>query len=465
MIKQSVCYGVWVINRDEDNKIEILKNGQVCAKSTPALREIAAEIGLEVDPEWRTSQLGRNVIKAIQSKVEGGVEISTDVNHNNETSIRVEESQVYKKLEQENKELSQRYIALQEEIKEYKKTALLGIIEGLKNKEVKRKYDVNSIENSKDFCENNPDLKAFHNGWIDMSKSQFEKLLKQAEAGDAIAQYKCGYIIGELFRSKMTLEKDDLSEDSREMYTKYYNAASKLVDEKSIEDKTYWLEESAKQGLGLAIKKLVDFYLYGPIRWASGALEWNEEYNKVCPWFGTKGLYYAINTVNDIYRKYPSVSRLCNKNNEKYFQERKKNETLLKEYDELKQKYNNVIDDYNKLVRDYKELEQKAINDRKDYNRLVDKVNEKLSSSSSSRSTSSSSSRSVGYGDVRVRIKFDTDSTMWTILKGGAKIITMPEDEYKSLLRGSMKARVAFVRDKFNVPSSIAVFDVTISLA
>ena len=99
MIKQSVSYGVWVINRDEDNKIEILKNGQVCAKSTPALREIAAEIGLEVDPEWRTSQLGRNVIKAIQSKVEGGVEISTDVNHNNETSIRVEESQVYKKLE------------------------------------------------------------------------------------------------------------------------------------------------------------------------------------------------------------------------------------------------------------------------------------------------------------------------------------------------------------------------------
>lgn len=465
MIKQSVCYGVWVINRDEDNKIEILKNGQVCAKSTPALREIAAEIGLEVDPEWRTSQLGRNVIKAIQSKVEGGVEISTDVNHNNETSIRVEESQVYKKLEQENKELSQRYIALQEEIKEYKKTALLGIIEGLNNKEVKRKYDVNSIENSKDFCENNHDLKAFHNGWIDMSKSQFEKLLKQAEAGDAIAQYKCGYIIGDLFCSKMTLEKDDLSEDSREMYTKYYNAASKLVDEKSIEDKTYWLKESAKQGFGKAMQQLIYLYTYGPGKWATQAVVWNEEYKKVCPWFSSSGRYFEMNTINDRYKAYEVSERYEKRITKQYWDERTQKEKLIEENKKLKEKYNNVIDDYNKLVRDYKELEQKAINDRKDYNRLVDKVNEKLSSSSSSRSTSSSSSRSVGYGDVRVRIKFDTDSTMWTILKGGAKIITMPEDEYKSLLRGSMKARVAFVRDKFNVPSSIAVFDVSISLA
>ena len=42
MIKQTVSYGVWTINRHDDNKIEVLKNGQVCEKSTPALREIAA---------------------------------------------------------------------------------------------------------------------------------------------------------------------------------------------------------------------------------------------------------------------------------------------------------------------------------------------------------------------------------------------------------------------------------------
>ena len=67
MIKQTVSYGVWTLNRHDDNKIEVLKNGQVCEKASPAYREIAAEIGFEIDPEWRTSQLGRNVFKAVEN--------------------------------------------------------------------------------------------------------------------------------------------------------------------------------------------------------------------------------------------------------------------------------------------------------------------------------------------------------------------------------------------------------------
>ena len=67
MIKQTVSYGVWTLNRHDDNKIEVLKNGQVCEKASPAYREIAAEIGFEIDSEWRTSQLGRNVFKALEN--------------------------------------------------------------------------------------------------------------------------------------------------------------------------------------------------------------------------------------------------------------------------------------------------------------------------------------------------------------------------------------------------------------
>jgi len=65
MIKQTATYGVWKVNRHDDNKVEVYKNGELCEKSTPALREIAAEIGLELNPEWRTSQLGANVLKAM----------------------------------------------------------------------------------------------------------------------------------------------------------------------------------------------------------------------------------------------------------------------------------------------------------------------------------------------------------------------------------------------------------------
>ena len=69
MIKKDVTYGDWRIVRHNDSKMEVYKNGELSPKSAPALREIAEEVGLEVNPDWRTSQLGRNVIKAVEKKL------------------------------------------------------------------------------------------------------------------------------------------------------------------------------------------------------------------------------------------------------------------------------------------------------------------------------------------------------------------------------------------------------------
>ena len=69
MIKKDVTYGDWRIVRHDDSKMEVYKNGELCPKSAPVLREIAEEVGLEVNPDWRTSQLGRNVIKAVEEKL------------------------------------------------------------------------------------------------------------------------------------------------------------------------------------------------------------------------------------------------------------------------------------------------------------------------------------------------------------------------------------------------------------
>ena len=66
MIKQTATYGVWTVNRHDDGKIEVLKNGIVCEKAKPALREIAEEIGFEINPDWTSQQLGVNVLKAMQ---------------------------------------------------------------------------------------------------------------------------------------------------------------------------------------------------------------------------------------------------------------------------------------------------------------------------------------------------------------------------------------------------------------
>jgi ribosome-binding factor A len=70
MIKKDVTFGDWRIVRHDDSKMEVYKNGELCPKSAPALREIAEEVGLEVNPDWRTSQLGSNVIKAVEAVLE-----------------------------------------------------------------------------------------------------------------------------------------------------------------------------------------------------------------------------------------------------------------------------------------------------------------------------------------------------------------------------------------------------------
>ncbi len=64
---KNVVWGVWKVYCSEDQKIEVYRNGQKCPKASPALREIAAELGFTIKPEWRTSQLGRNVIKAMMN--------------------------------------------------------------------------------------------------------------------------------------------------------------------------------------------------------------------------------------------------------------------------------------------------------------------------------------------------------------------------------------------------------------
>lgn len=72
MIKQSATFGDWKVDCHDDNKIDVYKNGQLCEKSAPALREIADELGFEIKSEWRTSQLGRNVLKAMLLAENGG---------------------------------------------------------------------------------------------------------------------------------------------------------------------------------------------------------------------------------------------------------------------------------------------------------------------------------------------------------------------------------------------------------
>jgi hypothetical protein len=57
--------------RTEDKRVEVYKNGVLCAKSKPALRELAEEIGFVYNPDWTTRQFGNKVLEALTKNPAG----------------------------------------------------------------------------------------------------------------------------------------------------------------------------------------------------------------------------------------------------------------------------------------------------------------------------------------------------------------------------------------------------------
>ena len=55
---KKVNHGVWILEIADDKSVKIYKNEEPCKKTSPALRELAAEIGFTYDSKWNTRQLG-----------------------------------------------------------------------------------------------------------------------------------------------------------------------------------------------------------------------------------------------------------------------------------------------------------------------------------------------------------------------------------------------------------------------
>ena len=53
-----VIHGAWTLELAENKSVKIYKNGELCEKTSPALRELAAEVGFTYDPGWNTRQFG-----------------------------------------------------------------------------------------------------------------------------------------------------------------------------------------------------------------------------------------------------------------------------------------------------------------------------------------------------------------------------------------------------------------------
>jgi hypothetical protein len=509
MIKQTVSYGVWTINRHDDNKLEILKNGQLCEKNTPALREIAAELGYEIDPEWRTSQLGRNVLKAMQNAAEnGGQSTTNNTEEKTETPIEtssnstatIEEKTIEESKVETNSSQPDYKSMSDEEIYRLCVANDIDAIEYLSNKCCKSRVygmkfrnniktlpdfdtflaNIEQVGGTADMPKNRNALELYANclysgkDKLDALKILIDKKLLPyctyvlekypVELEEKIKELKQNggkpaklyYIQGALCWHLVLNKKDAIA--AKILYRLYRYYTDDLYDYYCHRFK----HEKAKSYIGDGIALfLADQAMQHSSSdsetfiWAEKVL--GEAYSKECIQCYQSGKYEQIQGMfgDHILNVEGAV------------------ETLIKERDDLKIKYqlfkekyseqylqnNEVVRNYNELVDRYNELVRTIKEERADYNKLVDRFQSTLESASSSSSSSSDDDT------VRVRVNFTTDNKWWNAIRGGAQTISMPKSEYKSLLKGSMKARIAFVHDKFNVPSSYKVSDVSISLA
>lgn len=74
MAKKSVSWKNYIIDIDEKGAVKVTKAGAVCDNTKAALREIAQEVGFEIDEKWNTQQVGAKLAKFLEEAAPAPVE-------------------------------------------------------------------------------------------------------------------------------------------------------------------------------------------------------------------------------------------------------------------------------------------------------------------------------------------------------------------------------------------------------
>lgn len=553
MIKQTATYGVWTVNRHDDNKVEVYKNGQLCEKTSPALREIAAEIGLEVNPGWVTQQLGNNVLKALLKAAEGSAASIAEPKAETPKEPKQPEAPAKRDFEAmtEDEEFAEIYsLCVNNDIEALEwlcnkccKSRLFGskfrsfvseqsdkdsfltnmediagtadfpknrnalemlanciyksndkevAFRTLKEKKLQSyivynlsdedkqvlgiapekpttKYDANSVENSEDFCENNPDLMAFYGEWNSYNKAQWDSLLHAAEEGDAMAQFKCGYILEKL--AHRIRESDNCYQYAEMMdLSEAYKVEGNAIK---------WFKSAADQGFGLAMDELGNFYLRIPQGYDESmiveAVLWKEKCKDFIPWKYKRDVFYSKFRDFALDAQALEHWRGKAKKLERSLEEKAKElEQLLENQNKSDSQKDRYLEGYNKYFalcekkdKRIAELEKELNNLKKDYDRLLDKEDEIHHKYLELRDAAreSSSSRSSSGDKVDVIISYKAITRLGSARRSVE--MTIPMEEYKSLLKGSMKARIAYVESHLDYNKFLVTGfeDVDISMA
>ena len=457
-----VTYGVYVVEADEKGSISVTKEGVACDNAKGALREIAQLAGFEVNPDWTSRQFGSKLMKYL-SETNPAVPTTSPVAPQPQQSAAVPQ-------ESESKSAS-----------EPTKDDATPISAGMNYREM-------PLEELYQLCKKG-DVDAL--AWLTVRaySKELEELVAKDKTADVFMKeleehglenaegrriyYNCMFVVPS-FRPEDILE---------EFGVRRSEAVSFLSKERLEElcrkiIKQYEAGDCKGMSLGIDIFRLLHLIAaakgssYAAYQIARFAHHYNSKKERTI-----SSIHYPY---NEEWTKHSGRDLTFEETGEVYFLGLASYESHYGDEEEIHELAENRLTDYfNFKNKEYEERAQKitkleeTIRQLKEENaelksnlkKAEERPSTAKSRSDSSKSSSSNSSRSSDSDKVEVRISYIVRARGTSMTFNLSETVKMPMAEYKSLLNGSMKNRIAYTYSALRINSLFKeVTSATVSL-
>lgn len=456
-----VTYGVYVVEADEKGSISVTKEGMACDNAKGALREIAQLAGFEVNPDWTSRQFGSKLMKYL-SETNPAVPTTSPVAPQPQQSAAVPQESESKSASEPTKDdatpisagMNYREMPLEELYQLCKKgdvDALAWLTVRAYSKELEelvakdKTADVFMKELKEHGLENAEKKRIFYNCMFVVPSFRPEDILEEIYLSSEAVSF---------------LSKERLEELCRKLI-KQYEAGD--CDDRKLGDHIFKLLHLMVPAKGSSyaayqIARFVNHYnsKTWPTR-TSISYPYNEEWTKHIGRFKTfeecgKVYFLGLASVISHFEKKDEIHELAENRLTDHFNFKDK------EYEERAQKITKLEETIRQLKEENAELKSNL-------KKAEERLSTAKSRSDSSKSSSSNSSRSSDSDKVEVRISYIVRARGTSMTFNLSETVKMPMAEYKSLLNGSMKNRIAYTYSALRINSLFKeVTSATVSL-
>ena len=456
-----VTYGVYVVEADEKGSISVTKEGVACDNAKGALREIAQLAGFEVNPDWTSRQFGSKLMKYL-SETNPAVPTTSPVGPQPQQSAAVPQESESKSASEPTKDDATPISAGMN----YREMPLEELYQLCK------KGDVDALAwlTVRGYSKKLEELVA-----KDKTADVFMKELKEHGPENAERRriyYNCMFVVPS-FRPEDILEEIYLSSEAVSFLSKerLEELCRKLIKQYEAGDYEDWLlgsnlfrllhlmvEAKGSSYAAYQIARFVFHYNSKNVK-ESSSIDYpsNKEWTKHSghDWtFEECGEVYFLGlaSVKSHYSHEDEIHELAENRLTDHFNFKDK------EYAEDEQKINKLEETIRQLKEENAELKSNL-------KKAEERLSTAKSRSDSSKSSSSNSSRSSDSDKVEVRISYIVRARGTSMTFNLSETVKMPMAEYKSLLNGSMKNRIAYTYSALRINSLFKeVTSATVSL-